>query len=134
MGGNDTQRRWTKQDEEDATRLLEELAKRSNKASGGFQKPERIQKPGASLPGSAEGSADGFGARHPRQQPVGLAGEKATDAGEEPASASSALRREGTQLSLELKSDNDNGRERGALMGLSPTLAGAVCFTARLEW
>lgn len=43
---NDTQRRWTRQDGEDASRLLAELAKRGNKASGGLKRPEQIQQSG----------------------------------------------------------------------------------------
>jgi len=100
---------------EAAARLLQGMEQRAKKTSG--ESPDPIKKPGASLPGAAEGSADGFGARHPRQQPVGLAGEKATDAGEEPASASALRGEEVARRSLELKADNDNARHAASGIG-----------------
>jgi hypothetical protein len=43
MNKSGTGKAWTEQDGKDASRLLAELAKRAEKASGGLKRPEQIQ-------------------------------------------------------------------------------------------
>lgn len=55
----DEQRKaWTKQDGADASRLLQELAKRAKDASGGFERPEKIPTGSVRVPARAD-EADG---------------------------------------------------------------------------
>lgn len=54
----ETRKAWTKQDGEDASRLLAEMVKRSKKASGG-QRPEQIADAPEERTSSAGGKADG---------------------------------------------------------------------------
>jgi hypothetical protein len=98
MGNTDEQRTWTKTDGEDAARLLQELAQRADKASGGLKRPEQIQYP-APVPcageKAGEESANREAASHPRQQ-LTVTGRGVSDG-------------------LVLKADNDNRSHAAAL-------------------
>lgn len=109
---NDTQRAWTEDDAKDASRLLAELAKRSEKASGGLKRPEQIHE-SREVSGAAEKPrerANREAAQHPGAVvPVGQAGG-----------------------GMVLKADNDNRRDRNTIEGTSVPVASASLFPMRV--
>jgi hypothetical protein len=103
-------RTWTKQDGKDASRLLAELAKRAEKASGGLKRPEQIQ-PEEQVPASSGNRGEperirGEALHGSPQLPEGQPGEKVADTGRGAASASA--RSEGGVAGRRLVVANDN--------------------------